>query len=100
MPLIGGDRSGSFATLFFIRAGNYLSLLAALFGLLGKGKVRWSAFVAGCLMLFIWFFEGMKASRTIDRELHQIQSNYLRMTPRNRAILSALAHKMAGSKKF
>jgi len=37
-----------------------------------------------------------KVSRTVERELHRIQSNYLRMTPRNRAILSALAHKLAG----
>jgi hypothetical protein len=46
-------------TLIFIRAGNYLSLAGVLASLTGKGKTRWPAFVAACLMLFIWFSEGM-----------------------------------------
>jgi hypothetical protein len=46
-------------TLIFIRAGNSLSLAGVLASLTGKGKTRWPAFIAACLMLFIWFSEGM-----------------------------------------
>jgi hypothetical protein len=57
--LIGGDRHGGPTTLLFIRAGNYLSLFGALVSLGGEGKTRWAAFLRGCLMLFLWFSEGM-----------------------------------------
>jgi hypothetical protein len=57
--VIGGDGNGSWTTLIFIRTGNYLSLAGALISLIAKGKARWPAFVGGCLMLFIWFSQGM-----------------------------------------
>jgi hypothetical protein len=57
--LVRGSGNGDETTLIFIRAGNYISLGAALASLTGKGKTRWPAFVAACLMLFIWFSEGM-----------------------------------------
>ena len=57
--LIRGDRNGSLTMLIFIRVGNYLSLIGALGSLTGKGKTRWPTFVGACLMLFIWFSEGM-----------------------------------------
>jgi len=53
------DPNGEWTTLVFIRTGNYLSLAGILASLAGKGKGRWLALVAACLMLFIWFSEGM-----------------------------------------
>jgi len=57
--LVRGNGYGDETTLILIRAGNYLSLAGVLASLTGKGKTRWPAFVAACLMLFIWFSEGM-----------------------------------------
>ena len=57
--LIGGDRDGGPTTLIFIRSGNYASLASALSSLFGKGKGRWLLWVGACLMLFVWFSEGM-----------------------------------------
>jgi hypothetical protein len=54
-----GDRNGDWTTLVFIRTGNYLSLAGVLVSLVGKGRGRWPAFLGACLMLFIWFSEGM-----------------------------------------
>jgi cytochrome bd-type quinol oxidase subunit 2 len=57
--LVRGNGNGDWMTLILIRVGNYLSLAGVLASLTGKGKTRWPAFVAACLMLFIWFSEGM-----------------------------------------
>jgi hypothetical protein len=57
--LFRGDPNGDWTTLIFIRTGNYLSLAGVFAGLAGKGNGRWPAFVGACLMLFIWFSEGM-----------------------------------------
>ena len=57
--IIGGDRNGGPTTLVFIRAGNYLSFAAAITSLAGRGKARWATLSGSCLMLFIWFSEGM-----------------------------------------
>jgi hypothetical protein len=43
----------------FIRTGNYLSLFGTIGSLVGIGKGRWATFLGGCLMLFLWFSEGM-----------------------------------------
>lgn len=53
------DPNGDWTTLTFIRAGNYLSLIGLVVSLAGKGKARWLVFIGGCLMLFIWFSQGM-----------------------------------------
>jgi hypothetical protein len=53
------DPNGDWTTLIFIRTGNYLSLAGAFASLAGKGKERWPVFVGACLMLFIWFSQGM-----------------------------------------
>jgi hypothetical protein len=57
--MIGGDRNGGPTSLRFIRSGNYLSLLGIVASLMGKGKGRWATFIGGCLMLFLWFSEGI-----------------------------------------
>jgi hypothetical protein len=57
--LFKGDPNGDWTTLIFIRTGNYLSLAGVFASLAGKGKGRWHAFVGACLMLLIWFSEGM-----------------------------------------
>jgi TRAP-type C4-dicarboxylate transport system permease small subunit len=57
--IIGGDRNGGPTTLAFIRAGNYLSFAAAITSLADRGKARWATLSGSCLMLFIWFCEGM-----------------------------------------
>jgi hypothetical protein len=56
---IGGEGNGSWTGLIFIRTGNYLSLVGAIASLTGKGKARCLALIGGCLMLFLWFSEGM-----------------------------------------
>lgn len=57
--LFKGDPNGDWTSLIFIRTGNYLSLAGVFTGLAGKGRGRWLAFLGACLMLFIWFSEGM-----------------------------------------
>jgi TRAP-type C4-dicarboxylate transport system permease small subunit len=57
--IIGGDRDGGPTTLAFIRAGNYLSFVAAICSLADRGRARWATLSGSCLMLFIWFSEGM-----------------------------------------
>lgn len=57
--LFKGDPNGDWTTLIFIRTGNYLSLAGVCSGLAGKGKGRWPALIGACLMLFIWFSQGM-----------------------------------------
>jgi hypothetical protein len=57
--IIGGDRNGSATTILWIKTGNTLSFLAGVLSLAGKGRGRWLALAGGCLMLLLWFAQGM-----------------------------------------
>lgn len=57
--VVGGDRGGGSNTLFCIRLGTYLAVVTVLLSLGGKGLGRWAALLGGCLILFLWFWQGM-----------------------------------------